>query len=100
MLLRNHEASPGMLVLVQTAQTAAGLHCKDTIPFVIDSGATHHFVRDPAYASDYREDSHLVVQLADNSTITTTGVGSIPGKLAEVHVSPEFDSNLLSVPSL
>jgi hypothetical protein len=67
---------------------------------VIDSGATHHFVRDPADVSDYREDSQLVVQLADNSTITTTGVGCIPGKLAEVHVSPEFDSNLLSVPCL
>ena len=70
------------------------------IRFEIDSGASAHFVNSSAGLDHFDSRQTMTVQVADQHSLRTAGVGDIQGKIKAVHVVPEFGTNLLSVLSL
>jgi hypothetical protein len=70
------------------------------IRFEIDSGASAHFVYSPIGLDHFDSHQTMTVQVVDQHSLSTTGVGEIQGKIKAVHVVPEFGTNLLSVLSL
>jgi hypothetical protein len=70
---------------------------KNLITFECDSGASEHFVNNAHLLTNYDSTDRIVVELADQSSVSTQGKGSIGSKLSHVHVISSFGSNLLSM---
>jgi hypothetical protein len=69
------------------------------IEFVLDSGASNHYINARSLLSDFNPTDCHEVSTAD-SKILTKGSGLFPGITARVHWVPEFSRNLLSVSQL
>jgi hypothetical protein len=60
----------------------------DHIIFDVDSGASEHYVNSPIGLDNFDAKSSIKVKLADDSSVRTTGIGSIGSKLKNIHVAP------------
>ena len=82
---------------------AAVLSSDDSITFDVDTGAENHYIpTSEAHKLDNYSTSHLehTVVCANNTEDPTRGCGSIQGKLSKVYTMDNFQSALLSVPTL
>ena len=70
------------------------------ISFDLDSACSDHFVNSFTGVSNFNPSSHIEVELANGSKVTTAGQGSIKDRLPVIHYAPTFASPLLSVARL
>ncbi|KAK9062936.1 hypothetical protein SSX86_020126 [Deinandra increscens subsp. villosa] len=85
----------------QTFSANSGTSSKPNSSWVIDSGATHHMTGNRGILSSLHDVSHSPVRLADGSSCSVLGIGSISNSknlnMSSVLFVPKFPDSLCSV---
>ncbi|XP_068649053.1 uncharacterized protein [Aristolochia californica] len=81
--------------------TSTGKQKISTQPWYFDSSASNHLTNNVVSLSNVRKyDGDLHINITDGSSLSISVVGDLSSSLADVFVSPDLSTNLLSIGQL